>query len=114
MSKQITKAQEDYILANWDKLTPAELVRDTGCSLPTVKAKVKILKEAVKEEEKPVQPVKKEQTMMMKQFGRVRKDSSKPVQATVMTPGASELADDTRKMNKPKKDQPHIHRPFGE
>jgi len=109
MSKQITKAQEDYILANWDKLTPAELVKDTGCSLPTIKAKIKVLKEMVKEEEKPVQPVKKPPTRMMNAFGHTEKK-----QATIMLPGAAELADETRKVAKMNKKQPpHIHKPLG-
>ena len=109
--KTITKAQEQYIIDNFNKLTLQELVTDTGCSLPTVRTKVKALKatQEVIAEEKPVQPAKKERTRTMSAFGRSDKG-----QATIMTPGASELCDDGRKINKKKKpNAAHIHKPLG-
>jgi hypothetical protein len=114
--KTLTKAQEDYILNNFDKLSVSELANDTGCSLPTIRAKVKILKKNVVvkeqqkvEESKPIQQIRKPDTPIMSAFGRSDKK-----QATIMTPGAAAMCDDTKSKNiKKKKEQKHIHKPFG-
>ena len=103
MAKKLTKAQEDYIASNYDKLSLEQLVEDTGCSLPTVKNRVKALQSVVKEEEpeviEEVQPEpsieKTEETihhprgnpMVKSAFGYGGKQGADGShQATIMTP----------------------------
>lgn len=117
MAKQLTKAQEDYIAANWDKLSIEQIVKDTGCVPITVKKYVTLHKSNANqekaEEDKVVQPIKAEsrQSAAFGYGGKVGKNGGH--QATIMTPGAAQIADEHRGSKKNNEDKPHIHKPRG-
>lgn len=88
MSK-ISKVEVFYIEQNPDNLTAAELAKELGRSVNTIK---KFYKEKVIEE---VVEAKKPSTPIDHLMGRRERNGQ--VVATVMTPGASEASDAARK-----------------
>lgn len=118
MAKNITKAQIVYIQQNWNKLSLQQLVEDTECSLSTIKKYIKELSLSEVEQVNNVAQVNNEvvernsNNRAINAFGYGGKQSGNGGhQATIMTPGASEIGDDSRKSNGDKKPlPPHIHK----
>lgn len=104
-----TVADISYIEQN-SQLTTQELAKATDLTISAVR---KVLEDIV---EKPkashIAPSKKEPTQFSKMLGRSKRSDGQIGNALIMTPGASELADELRKTTK-KQNMSHIHKPLG-
>ena len=106
---KLSDAELFYIRKNPDGLTAQELADNLDKSLAVVE---RVLVEELARLEKEIEAQKKrEETPMRKMFGRHERKDVKV--ATVMTPGAAQLADELKKSLKKKKDNTsYVHKPF--
>lgn len=107
---RLTKAEKYYIEGNTN-LPVEDIAKDLDRSVPVIEKHLAQL-DLPKEEPAPAKPEKKEDPKILQLMGR--KERAGQHVATVMTPAASELADETRPnriVNK--KIQAAIHKPRG-
>jgi hypothetical protein len=106
MPRELSKAEQEYIRQNHDKMTPEELCEDMpGIGTKTVE---KFIETSVMPEVNPDETLQQRQEELQKRTGLTAgklmgRDPERGV--VVMTPGASELADAKRVVNVPSNDK---------
>jgi len=106
MPRELSKAEQTYIEANHDKMTPAQICADMpGVGTKTVE---KFIETSILPEMKQDETPEERQETLQKKTGLtagklMARDPERGIVA--MTPGASELADARRKVNTPTKKQ---------
>lgn len=103
-----TVADKQYIQAN-KTLDVQQLSKDTELTVSAVR---KVLEDLPQDKPGHIAPSKKEPTQFSKMLGRSKLSDGRPGGAVIMTPGASELADEQRKPGK-MTNLSHIHKPLG-